>query len=130
MENAHQRLSGTRGAAVAIAQFDVDSTTLRYCGVGNISGSLMTTTTSRGLLTRNGIVGSRVHKAEELKYPWPANGLLIMYSDGLHTRLELETYPGLFIRHPGVIAAVLARDCIRGRDDATVLVLRLRAEWQ
>ena len=130
MESAHMRLSGTRGAAVAVAQLDIEKKTLRYCGIGNISGCLLTTTSGRGLLTRNGIVGSRAHKVEELKYPWPTNGLLIMYSDGLHTRIALETYPGLFSRHPGIIAAVLARDCIRGKDDATVVILRLRAGWQ
>ena len=41
------------------------------------------------------------------------------------TRWNLADYPGLALRHPAVIAAVLLRDFDRGRDDATVVVLAL-----
>jgi hypothetical protein len=46
-----------------------------------------------------------------------------MHTDGLRTRWILSERPGLSARHPAVIAAVLHRDFLRGRDDATVLVL-------
>ncbi|MCX2689329.1 ATP-binding protein, partial [Pseudomonas sp. DCB_AW] len=41
------------------------------------------------------------------------------------SRWNLQAYPGLVLRHPAVIAAVLHRDFCRGRDDVTVLVLDL-----
>jgi len=46
-----------------------------------------------------------------------------MHSDGLQTRWDLAKYPGLWRRHPGVIAGVLYRDFRRGRDDVTIAVL-------
>ncbi|SAK57010.1 hypothetical protein AWB76_02388 [Caballeronia temeraria] len=49
-----------------------------------------------------------------------------MHSDGLNTRWELSRYPGLSMRHPSLIAAVLYRDHARGDDDVTVLVARER----
>jgi len=52
---------------------------------------------------------------------------LIMYSDGLQSRWNLQDYPGLVHRHPAVIASVLHRDFCRGRDDVTVLVVALEA---
>jgi hypothetical protein len=45
-----------------------------------------------------------------------------MHSDGVSARWALAAYPGLFGRHPAVVAGVLYRDFSRKRDDATVLV--------
>jgi anti-sigma regulatory factor (Ser/Thr protein kinase) len=126
VELAHRLASKTRGAAVAVARLDVDAGILRYCGVGNISGALLTARDSRGLFTHNGTVGHQARKVAEFEYPWPGGGLLVMHTDGLQTRWDLDDYPGLYARHPAVIAAVLARDFTRGRDDVTVLAMRLR----
>ena len=46
-----------------------------------------------------------------------------MHSDGLTGRWSLGDYPGLLRRHPAVIAGVLYRDSLRGRDDATIVVV-------
>lgn len=58
-------------------------------------------------------------------YAHVKGNLLIMFSDGLQSRWNLQTYPGLVHRHPAVIAAILHRDFCRGRDDVTVLVIDL-----
>ena len=50
-----------------------------------------------------------------------------MHSDGLQTKWKLDAYPGLQMRHPSLVAAVLYRDYRRGRDDVTVLVARENA---
>jgi hypothetical protein len=50
--------------------------------------------------------------------------MLVMHSDGLHSRWSFEATPGLVTRHPSVIAAVLQRDHSRGRDDVNVVVMR------
>jgi hypothetical protein len=47
-----------------------------------------------------------------------------MHSDGLSSHWSLDPYPGLRLRHPALIAAVLYRDFSRHRDDVTVLVGR------
>jgi len=122
IEAAHSAISGTRGAAVAIANIDLQAGKLIYAGVGNISGSLLTAGASRGLFSHNGIVGHQVRKVQEFEYPFDAQSMLIMHSDGLQTRWSLEKYPGLARRHPAVIAGVLYRDFKRGKDDATVIV--------
>lgn len=126
LSEAHKRAVSTRGAAAAIVEIDYAAKSLRYCGVGNISGSLMAGLgEGRGLVSHNGIVGHQATRFQELEYPWPANGLLVMYSDGLQSRWDMEKYPGLFGRHPAVISALLERDFTRGRDDVTVLAMRL-----
>jgi anti-sigma regulatory factor (Ser/Thr protein kinase) len=125
IENAHRAMSGTRGAAVAAGIASASKRALRYSGVGNIAGSLRSATDSRGLFSHNGTVGHQMRKVQQLDYPLPEQGLLIMHSDGLQTRWDLKNYPGLITRHPAIVAGVLYRDFVRGRDDVTVLVVGL-----
>ena len=56
-------------------------------------------------------------------YDWPAGARLFMHSDGLTSRWTLDSYPGLASRHPAIQAGVLWRDCVRGRDDASIVVV-------
>jgi hypothetical protein len=49
-----------------------------------------------------------------------------MHSDGISSQWQLDPYPGLRITHPGLVAGVLFRDFWRGRDDATVVVVKDR----
>jgi anti-sigma regulatory factor (Ser/Thr protein kinase) len=118
----HGALRSTRGAAVAVAEIIPPQKTVRFAGVGNISGVVHSTEGSRNMVSYNGTAGHTVSKIKEFTYPWPTNALLILYSDGLATRLHPEHYPGLIKRHPDLIAATLYRDYARGRDDATVVV--------
>jgi len=47
-----------------------------------------------------------------------------MALNGLSTKWDLDHYPGLGSKDPSIIAAVLYRDYARGRDDATVMVVK------
>jgi hypothetical protein len=47
-----------------------------------------------------------------------------MYSDGLGSQTSPAGYPGLTLRDPALIAAVLYRDFARGNDDATIVAAR------
>ena len=128
LEAAHRALRSSRGAAVAIAQVDIELSRLRYAGVGNIGGSIVNSAgKSRSLLSHNGIIGVEARKLQQFDYPWQDGDLLIMHSDGLSTRWKWNDYPGLAQADTAVIAAVLYRDARRGRDDATILVVRLKA---
>ncbi|VVO56122.1 hypothetical protein PS876_00548 [Pseudomonas fluorescens] len=127
MEDLHRDMIGTRGGAVAFAQFHGDRANLSFTGVGNIGANLLTADKSRGLASHPGIVGSQYRKAQPFDYAHVNGHLLIMYSDGLQSRWNLQDYPGLVHRHPAVIAAILHRDFCRGRDDVTVLVVALEA---
>jgi anti-sigma regulatory factor (Ser/Thr protein kinase) len=127
LQNAGIRMQRTRGGAMAAARVNATSRNLRFVGVGNIAGHLRSREAEggRGLVSHNGIVGGAVRKIQEFEYDCPVDGLLVMHSDGLQTRWNLEPYAGLLSRHPAVIASVLYRDFTRGRDDVTVAVVRL-----
>ncbi len=125
VEAIHYALASTRGAAVAVADIDSEKHVLRFCGLGNISGTVIAGPARRGLMSHNGTAGHEMTRIVQLDYPWPDGALLIMHSDGISARWDLDSYPGLANRQPAVIAGVLYRDFRRRNDDATVIVARV-----
>lgn len=128
MNALHEAMSSTRGGAVALAQFEGATGTLRYAGIGNIAGGLLTLEGSRGLASHPGIVGVQARRAQPFDFPDSTGKLLLMHSDGLQSRWNLRQYPGLATRHPAVVTSLLYRDFNRGRDDTTILAMTLGAE--
>jgi anti-sigma regulatory factor (Ser/Thr protein kinase) len=123
----HQALRGTRGAAVAVVGIDRRTGVAIFAGVGNIAGSIIADHGSRHLASLNGTAGHTLHKITEFSYPWTDEALLLLHTDGLVSRWDLDRYPGLVRRHPSLVAGVLFRDFKRGRDDVTVVAARGRA---
>jgi anti-sigma regulatory factor (Ser/Thr protein kinase) len=125
IELVHKAIAASRGAAMAICDFDLTgSQPATYCGIGNISGTVIGPEGQRSMISLNGIVGHQQRRTHEYSYPWTADSLLIMHSDGLQTRWSLDPYPGLRNRHPGIIAAILRRDFSRARDDLCIVVVK------
>jgi hypothetical protein len=127
LRDAHDALMKTRGAAMAVASINTERGLVSFAGIGNIGASIVTPEKSRGMASHNGTVGHQATKFQEFTYPWNANDLLIMHSDGLNTRWDLKAYPGIWIKRPALIAGLLYRDFSRERDDVTVMVAR---NWQ
>lgn len=113
---------------MAVASLNVERGVVSYAGVGNIGASIVSPDGSRGMASHNGTMGHQLHKVQEFTFPWDPSNLLVMHSDGLNTRWDLKPYPGIWSKHPALVAALLYRDFARERDDVTVLVARNRQE--
>ena len=124
---AHEALRRTRGAALAVAEIDADNHRLTFAGVGNVAAAVVAADGTKSLPSQNGIVGHEMRPAHEFIHPWTTSSCLIMHSDGIRARWQLGAYPGLASHHPAVVAGTLFRDFNRGRDDATVIAVRMRA---
>ena len=120
----HEGLKSTRGGAIAVAYVDLSKRIVEYCGLGNIVGNIVGRTTIKRLISYNGTAGVQMRKVQSLPYPIEKDAFLILNSDGLSSNWNLQDYPGLFIRHPLIVAALLYRDFNRGNDDVTVIVGR------
>ena len=121
----HQALHSTRGAAIAVAELDHRQNTLRFCGIGNITGVIVKPGGEmHHLVSLSGIAGYMVRRVQHFTYEWPRGSLLVMHSDGIGTRWSLAPRNGLASRRADVIAAMLFRDHRRPRDDASVVVAR------
>jgi hypothetical protein len=114
----------TRGAAIGVACLADGKDDMTFAGVGNIAGCILINGKPHHLVSDNGIVGTNLRKVQEFASPWSSEALLIMHSDGIRTRWDLDRYPGLALLSPALIAAVLYRDFNRANDDVTVLVCR------
>jgi len=124
IQDVHLALKKTRGAALGLAKIDPEKGLISFAGVGNTSASIVASGSSRSMPSHNGILGQQMERIQEFTYPWSKGNILVMHSDGLVSRWDLERYPGIWNRHPSLVAAVLHRDFSRGRDDVTVLVTK------
>ncbi|OJF15307.1 ATP-binding SpoIIE family protein phosphatase [Couchioplanes caeruleus] len=125
LDTLHRTLGHTRGAAVAIAEIDPLRQVVRYAGLGNIAGTVLTPDAPRrGMVSLPGIAGHQRRQIREYDYPLAPEAVVLMHTDGVVDRWNPADYPGLLIRSPQVIAATVLRDAGTRRDDAGVLVAR------
>ena len=124
VQRVHRALRGTRGAAVAVACLDHTKQIVRYAGIGNISGVVVSPEKTQFMISHNGTAGHEATHFQEFTYAFPKTSILIMHSDGLATSWNLKSYPGLQTRHPSVIGGTLYRDAARNRDDVCVVVAK------
>jgi anti-sigma regulatory factor (Ser/Thr protein kinase) len=120
----HRALAPTRGAAVAVARIDAAAKVIRLVGVGNISALLIQPTGARHMVSHNGTAGHVAPRIREFTYEYTSAPLVVLHSDGLATRWDIASHPGLTAQHPTLIAGVLLRDHRRSRDDASVVAMR------
>jgi anti-sigma regulatory factor (Ser/Thr protein kinase) len=125
LERMHGAVKAGRGAVAAIAEVDLAREVVRFTGVGNIAASLWGAPRPQSMVSMNGTLGHGAIRAREFSYPWRPGSLLVMTSDGLSTRWNLDDYGGLAARDPSIVAGVLYRDFTRGHDDVTVLAARI-----
>ena len=121
LERCHLAMRSTRGAAVAVAKIDLQHQKLTFAGAGNISAKIHSAVrASQSLVSVHGTAGHQTEKFREFSYPWPEDGVLQMYSDGLSSSAGVEGYPGLAARDSALIGA-----CYTGTSDGAVTMPRL-----
>ena len=121
----HGALSGTRGAAVAVAEVDPDAEIVRFAGVGNIAGAVLSAEEGkRSMVSLGGVAGFRNPTIRTFEYAYPPGAVVVMHSDGVRARWSEADVRGLVGRAPLLLAATLLRDAGIRHDDACVLVGR------
>ncbi|MFR9805259.1 ATP-binding protein [Pseudonocardia sp. RS010] len=124
----HGAMSGTRGGAVAVAVLEPDAGLVRFAGVGNVAGAVVSGSTKRSMISVGGIAGYRVPATlRAYDYPLAADGVVVLHSDGVRPRWRAEDLAPLPRRNPVVLAAALLVDEGVRQDDASVVVARPRA---
>ncbi len=118
----HQKVRRTRGLVGTVITMD-RKRDLKLCGIGNISTRLCNGISSRNYLSNNGILGLNMPNTmndvlasgEDYQY-------IIMCSDGIKTRWDLNKYVGFFKCDAAIQAGIIYKDNARGTDDMTVLI--------
>lgn len=126
LERTHDALRKTRGAAMSIAEYNFEKPCVRFAGIGNVGAAMISSERQQSMVSHNGTLGAQIRRCQEFEYSLPASSTLVMHSDGLLSSWDLKPYKGVSRKDPVITAALLYRDFSRGRDDATVLVVRER----
>lgn len=125
LETMHKALAPTRGAAVGLATVDASARLIRFVGVGNIAGAIVSNGSTKKMISHNGTIGHIAPRIREFTYPYGGSVTVILHSDGLSTKWDLNAYPGLATSHPSLIAGTLFRDHRRDNDDASIVVMQV-----
>jgi serine phosphatase RsbU (regulator of sigma subunit) len=124
IKGCHEELKQTRGAVIGIALIDLDRSILTYSGIGNIEIRIKSITKIRPI-SANGILGNNLKMVRVEEFPYHRGDIIILYSDGISPKFDLDRYPPLFFRqHPQKIAEEIASEFEKKNDDVTILVAR------
>ena len=124
LQEAHTELRTTRGAAVFVLKLDTEGNTISSAGAGNVVARLVSGVSDKTLLSQHGTIGVQIRRIEEISTDWPPHALLIVHSDGIETRWSKDLLMPVLGRDPALVAAIVLREHCRGRDDATIVVLK------
>lgn len=124
LQSGHDALRATRGAAVAVATIDANASLIHAVGAGNVIIRVVSGISDRTVLSQQGTIGLTIRKPAVVPIPWPDYALVAIHTDGVMQRWPSNAIAPLMQHDPSLAAALLVRDFCRGRDDATVLVIR------
>lgn len=124
----HQNVRKTRGMVATVVDFDLENKTLQMAGIGNISSRLLHLGGDvKNHISYNGIVGHNIpNTMNAQRYNFADYSLLILCSDGIKSRLELNKYTGIGKHDSAILAAVIYKDFSRRTDDTSVVVVKLK----
>jgi anti-sigma regulatory factor (Ser/Thr protein kinase) len=125
LHRIHAALSGTRGAAVSVAELDASTGKVQFAGVGNVAGTIVSGEDRRSMVSIGGVAGYRAPSIRTFEYDLPPNAVVILHSDGVRTRWDAAHLGSVLGRSPLLIAATLVRDAGLRQDDACVVVGRV-----
>ncbi|WP_428232637.1 SpoIIE family protein phosphatase [Flavobacterium sp.] len=123
LREIHDAVKKSRGLVATVASVDYKTQTWNICGIGNINTRIYNGLENKTYTPYNGILGHNIPRTlNSTIVPYQKHQIIIMHSDGLRTRWNLNDLVSIIKQNPSIIASSLLKDNIRGTDDATVLV--------
>jgi serine phosphatase RsbU (regulator of sigma subunit) len=125
IQGCHEVLAGTRGAALLVAAVDLRAGQLTIAGVGNVEAQLWQHGRTQHVISDRGIVGAVLPRVKPVTVALDADWLLLVYTDGIRNRFDLDALRQTDSDGHGCADALL-HGWARSTDDATVLVAHPR----
>lgn len=123
LRDIHVKVKKSRGLVGTIASVDYNSEVWSICGIGNISTRIYDGLENKTYTPYNGIIGHNIPRTlNNTIVPYKKHQIIVMHSDGLRTRWNLNEMTSIVKQHSGIIASAILKENIRGTDDASILV--------
>ena len=123
LRDIHLKVKKSRGLVGTIASVDYKTGVWTICGIGNISTRIYEGLDNKTYTPYNGIIGHNIPRTlNSTMVPYKKHQIIIMHSDGLRTRWNLNDMNSILKQHSGVIASSIYKENLRGTDDASILV--------
>jgi hypothetical protein len=123
MHRLHSDLKGTIGAGAGLCVVDRVTREIRYTGVGNTVLRTFGSRTTR-LISTDGIIGSRFRTSAVQAAPLNESGIILLYTDGVSDRFDVEQYPQIYYNSASAIAHKIVASFGKPYDDATCMAMR------
>jgi phosphoserine phosphatase RsbX len=126
LDACHEALSGTRGAVMTLAWFDLEGARLSWTGVGNVEGRLVHAAAgvgapTEGALTKGGVVGYNLPSIRVTSADLLAGDVMVLATDGIDSGFAHAIATGGTAQD--IADRILAEHGKEG-DDALVVVVR------
>jgi len=126
LRSMHTEVKKTRGLVGTAALYDAKEKKWRICGIGNIATRTVTAATTKQYMSYNGIIGMNIpNTLADQEVDYDRGQVMILCSDGIKTRWDLQKYIGIFRYDLSVMAAAIYKDHARKTDDMSVAVVRI-----
>ncbi|KRD08855.1 serine/threonine protein kinase [Flavobacterium sp. Root901] len=123
LREIHAKVKKSRGLVATIVSVDYNAEVWNICGIGNINTRIYNGLENKTYTPYNGIIGHNIPRTlNSTIVPYKKHQIIIMHSDGLRTRWNLNDLTSILKQNPGIIGAAIFKENIRGTDDATILV--------
>ncbi len=96
---------------------------VRYTGVGNTVLRTFGSQATR-LISTDGIIGSRFRTPAVQAAPLNESGIILLYTDGVSDRFDVEQYPQILYHSASAIARKIVARFGKPYDDATCMAMR------
>jgi serine phosphatase RsbU (regulator of sigma subunit) len=124
IQNLHQHLKGTRGAAAGLCAIDAGLSRLEYVGVGNTVMRRLGGLETR-LVSHDGVLGQNMRTPRPQSLQLEPGDLVLLYTDGVSDRFTLTEYPSALQHSPKEVVENVVKRFGKGHDDAACIAVRV-----
>lgn len=126
MKRLHQKLRGSRGAAVGLCFIEAAGNQIEYTGVGNTVIRRFGVAETR-LVSQEGVLGQNMRTPRPQSLQLESGDLIVLYTDGVSDRFSSNDYPGVFRHAATDVANNIVKRFGKGHDDAACVAVRYNA---
>lgn len=121
----HQNVKKTRGLVATVAILNHKERKWSICGIGNIQTRIVSPVTLKNYMSYNGVVGLNIpNSLKDQESTLEKGQMMILCSDGIKTRWDLNKYPGIFKYDLSIITATIFKDFARKTDDMSIMAVK------